>query len=55
MKSFFINMFLDKTFDFIIEAFQRLAQKSSTKIDNKMVEALRDLKPDVIADVKAHL
>jgi len=55
MKKFFLNMVLDYAFDEIIKSLQKFAQRSSSKIDNKMVTVIVDSKADIIADVKSRL
>ena len=55
MKKFMLNMVLDYAFDEIIKALQKIAQKSSSNIDNKMVKVIRDSKPEIINQVKAAL
>ena len=54
-KRFLINMAIDMAFDEIIKALQKIAQKSSSNVDNKMVKVIKDSKPDIINQVKASL
>ena len=53
MKKFFLNMVIDMAFDEIIKAIQKAANRSSSKIDNKLVKLLKENKIDIIRDVKA--
>ena len=55
MKKFLINMVIDTAFDMIIKSLQKLAQKSTTEFDNKMVAMIRDSKDEIIGDVKRNL
>lgn len=55
MKKFLLNMVLDYAFDEIIKSLEKFAQRSSTKIDNKMIKLFRDSKDEIIKDVKARI
>ena len=52
MKKFLMNMVIDIAFDAIVKSLSKLAQKSSTKLDNKMVALVRSSKAEIIADIK---
>ncbi len=55
MKKFLLNMVLEYAFDEIIKSLQKFAQRSSSKLDNKMVAVIRDSREEIISDVKARL
>ncbi len=54
-KKFIISMAINMAFDEIILALERISRKSTSSIDNKMVQLLKAEKDDIIHDVKSRL
>lgn len=54
-KKFIINMALEQVFDALIEALDIIARKSSSKVDDKMVSALRAERGLIITEIKRKL
>ena len=55
MKKFMIKMVLDAVFDKMIEALKRQSQRSSSSIDNKMVELFEENRAEIVRDIKSRL
>ena len=55
MKNFMIKMVLDAVFDKTIESLKRHAQRSSSDIDNKVVELFVENRAEIIRDIKTRL
>ncbi len=55
MKKFLLNMVLDYAFEEIVKSLRKLAQRSSTRMDNKMITLIEESKGEIIRDVKSRL
>ena len=55
MKNYLIKMVLDAVFDKLIESLKRLVQRSSSDIDNKIVDVIVSNRAEIIRDIKTRL
>ena len=55
MKKFLINMLLETVFDMLIMALTKQAKKSSSTVDDQVVEIIADNRDSLIADIKKAL
>jgi hypothetical protein len=55
LKNIMMKMVLDALFDRVILALKRQAQKSSSSIDNKVVELFVENRAEITRDIKSRL
>jgi len=55
MKKFLINLVLGQVIDLAIAALKTLAMKSSSKVDDALVDTVAGEKENIIAEIKAAL
>ena len=51
MKKFLIGLVLDSVFDALIKALQKLAQRSDSKVDDKLVKVIANEQDSIKADI----
>ena len=52
MKRFLINFVAEMVFDEIINALSKIARKSSSKVDDKMIVVLKANRAELIREIK---
>lgn len=52
MKKFFVGLVIDAVFDALIKSLRTLARKSSSKVDDKLVDVIVASRADLISEIK---
>lgn len=52
MKAFLISLVLPKVIDLLIDVLEELADRTSTEIDDKMVEEIKKHKDQIMSGIK---